>query len=225
MFLMPIRIAPVLCPLLLSLSLGCHSTATGSREVLLDPSASFWRERAPEAFDARVETTRGAFVITVRRAWSPLGADRFYNLARSGYYDDTRVSRVVAHFIAQFGLAGDSAVNAAWARRSFPDDPVTQTNTRGTVAFAMTGPNSRTTQVYINLVDNTRLDAQGFSPIGRVTRGMSVVDSLFSGYGETSGGGVRAGKQGPLLAGGNAYVDREFPKLDRVLRIVVSDRR
>ena len=123
------------------------------------------------------------------------------------------------------GVAGDSAINATWAARTFPDDSVKQTNARGTVAFAMTGPNSRTTQVYINLVDNTRLDAQGFAPMGRVVRGMDVVDSLYAGYGENSGGGVRAGKQGPLLNGGNAYVDREYPKLDRLIRIRISDRK
>jgi homoserine O-acetyltransferase len=228
MFRMPIRFVwatPTPALLLLAGSLACHRVAAGSRTTLLDPSAPLWHERAPEAFEARVETTKGSFVIEVVRAWAPLGADRFYNLARAGYYDDTRISRVVPNFIAQFGLAGDSAVNATWSGRAFADDSVRQTNVRGAVAFAMTGPNSRTTQVYINLVDNTRLDAQGFSPIGRVVRGMNVVDSLYSGYGENSGGGVRAGKQGPLLAGGNAYIDREYPKLDRLIRIVVSDRK
>lgn len=204
---------------------GCHHPAGPSRSTLLDPQASSWRERAPDRFDATIETTKGSFVIEVVRAWAPLGADRFYNLARSGYYDDTRISRVVPKFIAQFGIAADSAVNATWYGRAFPDDSVRQTNVRGTVAFAMTGPNARTTQVYINLVDNVRLDAQGFSPFGRVVRGMDVVDSLYGGYGENSGGGVRAGKQGPLLTGGNVYIDREFPKLDRLIRIVVSDRK
>ena len=201
MFRMPIRVTRALAVLsLLAGALACHRTTVGSRGTLLDPSASLWRDRAPDVFEARVETTKGPFVIEVVRAWAPLGADRFYNLARSGYYDDTRISRVVPKFIAQFGLAGDSAVNATWNGRVLPDDSVKQTNVRGTVAFAMTGPNTRTTQIYINLVDNTRLDAQGFSPFGRVVRGMSVVDSLYSGYGENSGGGVRAGKQGPLLS-------------------------
>jgi homoserine O-acetyltransferase/O-succinyltransferase len=204
---------------------ACHRQPSVSDNALLDPSARLWSERAPDVFDARIETTKGLFVIEVVRAWSPFGADRFYALARSGYYNDTRISRVVPNFIAQFGIARDSAVNATWAHRTFPDDPVRQTNVRGTVAFAMTGPNSRTTHVYINLVDNTRLDAQGFSPIGRVVRGMDVVDSLYSGYGENSGGGVRAGKQGPLLSGGNVYIDREYPKLDRLIRIVVNGRR
>ncbi len=159
------------------------------------------------------------------RDWAPLGADRFYNLARAGYYDDSRFTRVVPKFIAQFGLAGDPAVAAKWVNNAFPDDPVTHSSVRGTIAFAMTGPNARTTQLYVSLVDNSRLDVQGFSPLGRVISGMDVVDSLYSGYGENSGGGVRAGKQGPLVAGGNAYVDREFPKLDHLNRITISDRK
>ena len=159
-------------------------------------------------------------MLEVVRAWSPHGADRFYTLARSGYYDDSRFSRVVPDFIAQFGVAGDSAKNATWSTRAFPDDSVRSSNVRGAVAFAMTGPNTRTTQVYISLVDNRRLDSTGFSPIGRVVEGMSVVDRLYGGYGENSGGGVRAGRQGPLMAGGNAYADREYPLLDRLQRIV-----
>ena len=135
-------------------------------------------------YRARVETSRGAFVMEVQRALAPLGADRFYNLIRAGYYDDSRFTRVVPGFIVQFGIARDSALNAMWSARSFPDDSVKTSNTRGTFGFAMTGPNARTTQIYISLVDNTRLDAQGFSPLGRVVEGMSVVDSLYGGYGE-----------------------------------------
>jgi homoserine O-acetyltransferase len=187
--------------------------------ALLQPSSEFWRDTAPSVYRARVETSRGEFVMEVHRAWAPLGADRFYNLIRAGYYDDSRFTRIVPGYIAQFGIARDSAINATWAARSFPDDSSHHSNLRGTFAFAMTGPNARTTQVYINLVDNTRNDSQGFSPMGRVVEGMSVVDSLYGGYGENSGSGMRAGKQGPLLNGGNAYVDREFPKLDRLVRI------
>jgi cyclophilin family peptidyl-prolyl cis-trans isomerase len=190
--------------------------------ALLQPSSSFWRDTAPSVYRARVETTRGEFVLEVHRAWAPLGADRFYNLIRAGYYDDSRFTRVVPGYIAQFGIARDSAINATWVARSFPDDSSHHSNARGTFAFAMTGPNARTTQIYINLVDNTRNDSQGFSPMGRVVEGMSVVDSLYGGYGENSGSGMRAGKQGPLLNGGNAYVDRAFPKLDRLVRIRVD---
>ncbi|HEX8944956.1 MAG TPA: peptidylprolyl isomerase [Gemmatimonadaceae bacterium] len=204
---------------------GTVATPAQRRAILLDPRSSFWEAHAPRAFDARVETSKGAFVLEIERDWAPRGADRFYNLARAGFYDDSRFSRVVPRFIAQFGIPGDPAVGVVWRSRAFTDDPVTHSNVRGTIAFAMTGPNTRTTQLYISLVDNTRLDAQGFAPIGRVIEGMAVVDSLYSGYGEKSGGGVRAGNQTPLFSGGNAYVDREYPKLDRLIRITVTDRK
>jgi cyclophilin family peptidyl-prolyl cis-trans isomerase len=201
---------------------GRADSAAPARAALLDPSNTLWREQAPRVFRARVETSRGTFVIEVQRAWSPLGADRFYNLIRAGYYDDSRFTRVVPGFIAQFGIARDSSINATWGSRAIADDSVRQSNVRGSFAFAMTGPNTRTTQIYISLVDNTRLDAQGFSPLGRVVEGMSIVDSLYGGYGETSGGGVRAGSQAPLRNGGNAYVDRVYPRLDRLVRIRIE---
>jgi cyclophilin family peptidyl-prolyl cis-trans isomerase len=202
---------------------GRSGTPSPGRNRLLDPVSAFWRESAPGAYRARVETSRGPFVMEVHREWAPIGADRFYNLIRAGYYDDSRFTRVVPGFIVQFGIARDSAINATWVSRSFADDTARASNTRGTFAFAMTGPNARTTQIYINLIDNAaRLDSQGFAPLGRVVEGMSVVDSLYGGYGESSGGGMRAGRQGPLLNGGNAYIDREFPKLDRLVRIVIE---
>ncbi|HEY4565357.1 MAG TPA: peptidylprolyl isomerase [Thermoanaerobaculia bacterium] len=177
---------------------------------------------APDVFRVRFETSRGPFVVEVHREWAPQGADRFHALVASGYFDDSRFFRVVAGFIAQFGVAGDPKVTAAWKDRTIPDDPVRQSNiqsnTRGTIAYAMTGPNTRATQLYINLADNSRLDAQGFAPIGRVTSGMDVVDRLYGGYGETSGGGMRGGKQGEMLKGGNAWLDANFPKLDHLLR-------
>lgn len=195
------------------------------RAPLLDPAASFWSEAAPAIFNAKVETSRGFFVIEIERDWAPRGADRFYNLARGGFFDDSRFFRVVPNFIAQFGIAGDPRVAAAWRDRAFADDSARQSNVRGTIAFAMTGPNTRTTQLFISLVDNTRLDSQGFAPIGRVIDGMSVVDSLYSGYGENSGGGMRAGRQAPLFSEGNAYLDRAYPKLDRLIRVTISDRK
>lgn len=219
----------VTLPAMLTLAASCARgprplTAAQRRALLTDPTASFWQAHAPPVFDARVETTKGPFVLEITRDWSPLGADRFYNLARAGYFDDSRFFRVVPHFIAQFGLPGDPSIAPTWVHRTFPDDPVRQSNVRGTIAFAMTGPNTRTTQLYISLVDNSRLDAQGFSPIGRVVSGMSVVDSLYSGYGENSGGGVRAGKQAALIEGGNTYLDRAYPKLDRLIRVTIIDR-
>jgi homoserine O-acetyltransferase len=173
---------------------------------------------APDVVRVRFETSQGAFVVEVHRDWAPRGADRFRELVAAGFFDGSRFFRVVAGFIAQFGLPGDPSVNAAWKDKAIPDDPVRQSNVRGTIAFAMTGPDTRSTQLYINLADNARLDAQGFAPIGRVTEGMDVVDRLYSGYGEGAGGGLRGGKQGKILAGGNAHLDAEFPKLDRLIR-------
>ncbi len=176
-------------------------------------------------FDARVETSKGPFVIEMHRDWAPRGVDRFYNLARAGFFDDSRFFRVVPNFIAQFGIPGDPLAAAVWRDRRIADDSVRQSNVRGTIAFAMTGPDARTTQLFISLADNARLDAQGFAPIGRVIEGMAVVDSLYSGYGENSGGGMRAGRQAPLFSGGNAYLDRAYPRLDRLIRVTIIDRR
>ena len=175
----------------------------------------------PARFVLRLTTSRGDVDVAIDRALAPRGADRLYALARAGFFDDSRFFRVVPGFIAQFGLAGDPARNAPWTTTPIPDDSVRTTNARGTIAFAMTGPDTRTTQLFISLVDNGRLDAQGFAPLGRVVRGMDVVDRLYGGYGEGAGGGLRAGRQGRILAEGNAHLDREFPKLDRVVRVRV----
>jgi homoserine O-acetyltransferase/O-succinyltransferase len=177
---------------------------------------------APNQFHVRVDTTKGAFVLGIVRDLAPIGVDHLYELVRAGYYDDSRVSRVVPGFIVQFGIAGDPRVTARWKDRRIADDPVRTSNVRGTIAYAMTGPNTRTTQLYINLRDNRRLDAQGFAPLGRVVAGMPVVDRLYGGYGETSGGGLRAGKQGPAIAGGNAYFDAHYPRLDRLISARVA---
>jgi len=171
------------------------------------------RERAPDTFRARFETSAGDFVIEVHRDWAPFGADRFYNLVKSGYYDDGRFFRVIAGFMAQFGIHGDPHVAAAWRDARIPDDPVRQHNTRGMVSFATGGPGTRTTQLFINYSDNSRLDGMGFSPFGRVVLGMDVVDRLYPGYGEGAPGG-RGPAQGRLQAEGNAYLARDFPKLD-----------
>ena len=200
---------------------GAAQPADDARPALLDPGHPHWRERAPDTFRVRVETRGGAFVVEARRAWAPIGADRFYNLVRAGFFDDSRFYRVRAGFIAQFGIPGDPAVAAAWRHQAIPDDtatPARQSNTRGTVAYAMTGPHTRTTQLFVSLADNSRLDAEGFAPIGRVGEGMNVVDRLYAGYDEGAGGGMRGGRQGPIFEGGNAYLDRAFPRLDRLLR-------
>lgn len=191
--------------------------------LLLEPAHEEWRRPAPAVSRLRFETTQGVFALALIRAWGPIGADRLYNLARLGYYDDTRFHRVNANYIAQFGLHGDPAVNAAWKDRYLADDPPRSRNARGSFAFAMKGqPDTRNTQIYINLADNVRSDAEAFTILGTVVEGMDVVDRLYSGYGENSGSGVRQGRQGPLESGGNAYMDREFPRLDRILRVTVT---
>ena len=172
---------------------------------------------APEQFRVRVATTKGDFTLEIHRDWAPLGADRFYALVRARYFDNSRFFRVVPNYIAQFGIAGDAAVSNAWQECTFADDPVRQSNTRGTIGYAMTGPGKRATQLYINLKDNTQLDSEGFAPIGKVAEGMDVVDSLYSGYGNNSGGGMRAGHQAPMFERGNTWLDANFPNLDKLI--------
>ncbi|HVH08607.1 MAG TPA: peptidylprolyl isomerase [Gemmatimonadales bacterium] len=179
---------------------------------------SLLRERAPARFRARFETSAGVFVIDVHRDWAPLGADRFYNLVKSGYFDGVRFFRVISGFMAQFGIHGDPQVSAAWRDQRIPDDPVIQSNRRSTVTFATAGPETRTTQLFINYRDNTRLDGMGFAPFGQVVEGMDVVDRLYAGYGEGAPAG-RGPEQGRIEAEGNAYLAREFPKLDDVRHV------
>ena len=192
------------------------------REILLNPEHPAWSASAPDTFLARFETSKGDFAIRVVRSWAPLGADRFYNLVRLGYYDDARFHRTVPDFIVQWGLSGDPAITATWMGRMLRDDPVLASNTRGSVAYAFTEVDTRSTQIFISLVDLTRLDAGGFAPFGRVVEGMDVVDALYSGYGEESGGGLRAGAQDSVIAGGNDYLDRAFPELDRLFRATIE---
>lgn len=185
------------------------------------PASAPMRERAPDVYRVELRTSAGDVELEVHRDWAPLGADRFHALVRHGFYDGQRFFRVRAGFIAQFGIHGEPAVAAAWRSATMPDDPVRQTNARGTLAYAMTGPGTRTTQIFVSLADNARLDAQGFAPFARVVRGMDVVDRLYAGYGEDAGGGMRGGKQGAIEAGGNAYLTRAFPKLDHIVRATV----
>jgi homoserine O-acetyltransferase len=198
---------------------GQNGGEVADRAILMDPGHPDWSEPAPDTFEVHLDTSRGTFVIEVVRAWAPVGADRFYNLVRHGYYDEVRFHRVVPGFITQWGVSGDPALNEVWYDRGMPDDTLVASNVRGSIAYAFTEPGTRTTQVYINMVDNVRLDAGGFAPFGRVVQGMeSVVDSLYAGYGEESGGGVRGGDQSWIVAEGNAYLDAEWPLLDRLVR-------
>jgi peptidyl-prolyl cis-trans isomerase A (cyclophilin A) len=185
--------------------------------ALLKPSLA--AETAPESYKVKFETTKGDFTIQVNRTWAPNGADRFYNLVKIGYYDGAVFFRVIDGFMAQVGMHGDPAVQAAWMKASIPDDPPTQSNTRGMVTFAAQGtPNSRTTQFFINFGDNSYLKQYGpFAPFGQVVEGMKVVDSLYSGYGEGAPKG-RGPSQGEIARQGNAYLKASFPELDAITR-------
>jgi peptidyl-prolyl cis-trans isomerase A (cyclophilin A) len=179
------------------------------------PADAGFAQQAPDSFRARFSTTKGDFVIVVHRAWAPHGADRFYNLVRSGFYDGVRFFRVIPGFMAQFGIHGDTGVTAAWRVRAIPDDPVRGSNMRGIVTYATAGPGTRTTQIFINYRDNNRLDASGFAPFGQVVEGMEVVDALYGGYGEGAPNG-RGPDQFRLNVEGEKYIARQFPKLDKI---------
>jgi len=181
----------------------------GVNPALLKPAQL--REQAPETYDVKFTTTKGDFTLRVTRAWAPLGADRFYNLVKNGYYDGCSLFRVVPGFVVQFGISGNPTLNRAWMNARIQDDPVKKGNRRGTITFATGGPNTRTTQVFINLGDNSFLDSQGFSPFGEVTEGMDVVRKFYSGYGENT-----TSRQGEIYAQGNAFLAKNFPKLDSI---------
>jgi peptidyl-prolyl cis-trans isomerase A (cyclophilin A) len=189
------------------------TTPKAGQGSLLDPSTA--KDRAPEKYRVRFETTKGAFVVEVNRAWAPRGADRFYNLVRAGFFDDVTFFRVISGFMVQFGIHGKPDVAAAWRDAQIEDDPVKESNRRGTLTFATAGPNTRTTQVFVNFKDNTFLDGQGFAPFGQVVEGMSVVDSLYAGYGEGAPQGAGP-NQMRAQSQGNAYFRRDFPKLDHI---------
>lgn len=180
-------------------------------------------ETAPERFRARFETNTGTFVIEVDRGQAPNGADRFYNLVRNGYFDGVRFFRVIEGFMAQFGMHGEPQVQVRWSAASIPDDRVAASNIRGTVTFAKRGPNTRTTQLFINLVDNSGLDADGFAPIGSVVVGMDVVDQIHSGYGELADRGGNGPIVQNIAARGNAYLEADFPEMDYIVSAVLVE--
>jgi peptidyl-prolyl cis-trans isomerase A (cyclophilin A) len=165
--------------------------------------------QAPAIFRVVVTTSKGPFTVEVHRDWAPHGADRFHDLVKSGFYDQNRFFRVVPNFVVQWGIQGDPAVQAKWRDKAIPDDPVTQGNRTGTITFATSGPNTRTTQLFINLANNPSLDSTGFAPFGQVISGLNVVESLYSGYGETP-------DQNAIQMQGNAYLQGQFPKLDYI---------
>jgi len=164
---------------------------------------------APAVYKVRFETSKGSFIIEVYRDWAPNGADRFFELVQSGFYNDARFFRAVPNFVVQWGLNKDPKVTAEWSQKTIPDDPVKESNRIGYITFAKRGPDTRTTQVFINLTDNARLDGMGFAPFGKVISGMGVVANLYSGYGESP--------QQPLItAQGNEYLQSQFPQLDYI---------
>lgn len=185
------------------------------KSPLEDPKHPKVNLTAPAEFQVKFETSRGNFVVKVVRAWAPLGADRFYSLVKNGFYDGTRFFRVLAGFVAQFGIHGDPKISAAWREANIKDDPVKSSNTKGRICYATGGPDTRTTQLFINYGDNSKLDEMGFAPFGEVVEGMDVVEGLYAGYGEGAPRG-RGPDQGRIQAQGNEYLEKMFPKLDFV---------
>jgi peptidyl-prolyl cis-trans isomerase A (cyclophilin A) len=201
------RILAALCVSAIAIACSRESRPQGSDSTARAPSATV--TPAPDTFRVAFETTRGNFVVDVIRAWSPRGVDRFHELVNAGYFTDVAFFRVLPGFVAQFGMHGDPAMNRQWDDRPIRDDAVAQSNRRGTIVFATSGPNTRKNQFFINYADNARLDRMGFSPFGRVVEGMGVVDSIYAGYRETP-------DQARIAAEGNAYLKREFPRLDYI---------
>jgi cyclophilin family peptidyl-prolyl cis-trans isomerase len=204
-----IRLAARVAAFALALSLAVPAFSQG----LGNPAAL--TEQAPAVYKVKFDTSKGPFVVEVHRDWAPRGADRFYNLIKNGFYNDGRFFRVISGFMVQFGINADPRLSAQWRNARIGDDPVRQSNTRGMITFATAGPNTRTTQVFINYGNNARLDGQGFAPFGQVVSGMNVVEALYSGYGEGAPGGAGPA-QGRVQSEGNAYLIKEFPKLDYI---------
>ena len=173
------------------------------------------KDKAPETYQVKFETSKGDFTVSVTRAWAPLGADRFYDLAKHHFFDNESFFRVLKGFVAQFGISAYPPVNAVWEKATIKDDPVTESNKKYFLTFATAGPNTRTTQLFINLADNPRLDTMGFAPFGQVTDGMNVVDTLYADYGEGAPGGSGP-NQDEIQKQGKPYLDKNFPKLDYI---------
>jgi peptidyl-prolyl cis-trans isomerase A (cyclophilin A) len=204
---------------LIAILLAVTAAAPAMSQGLMNPAAL--NAPAPATYKAKFDTSKGAFEIEVHRDWAPAGADRFYNLVKNGFFDNARFFRVVSGFMVQFGIHGDPNVSTQWRQARINDDPVKQSNGRGMVTFATAGPNTRTTQVFINFADNARLDGMGFAPFGQVISGMNVVDSLYSGYGEGAPSG-RGPDQGRMQQEGNAYLMKDFGKLDYIKKASIE---
>ena len=190
--------------------------------ILRDPAHPAFKEKAPEQFRVRFETTKGDILIALHRDWSPRGVDRFHQLVKHGYYNDACFFRVIEGAWAQFGIHGDPRIAQIWRNEAIPDEPVLESNLRGRLTFAHGhDPDDRTTQLFINLRDNPTLDGDAFSPLGEIVEGMEVADSLFAEYGSEPGGGIRGGGQDPMFEGGNDYFRKNYPKLDFIKRATI----
>ncbi len=200
-----------------AITFGCASRGP-AHGWLLSPDEPAMNRRAPDTFQVKLDTTKGVVLFDIRRASAPIGVDHFYNLVGAGYYNDNRIFRMVAGKWAQFGINGTPAVAKLWRDHPIADDPRVESNTKGTIAFAFAVANGRTTQIFINLGDNSaQNDPPGFAVFGNVSSGMDIVEQWYSGYGENAVGGIRAGKQGPFFDGGNTFLDAQFPKMDSIL--------
>jgi peptidyl-prolyl cis-trans isomerase A (cyclophilin A) len=204
----------------LAFALGILGAQASSRAGDLSNPASL-SEKAPDVYKAKFDTSKGVFVIEVHRDWAPNGADRFYNLVKNGFYNDARFFRVIKDFMVQFGINGNRKISQVWRDANILDDPVEESNLRGYITFATAGPNTRTTQVFINFNDNPGLDAQGFAPFGKVVSGLDVVGRLYSGYGEGAPRG-EGPDQGRVQTEGNAYLQKNFPQLDYVRKATIE---
>ena len=205
-----LSVTVLLSSVLLAQAPPAKKATGGGSASLMNPAAL--KAKAPDEYKVQFTTTKGMFTITVHRDWAPLGADRFYNLVRAGYFNNLYFFRAIPNFMVQFGMSGNPAVNAVWEKANIHDDPVKESNKRGYITFATAGPNTRTTQLFINLKDNAFLDSMGFAPFGEVTEGMDVVDKLYTGYGDPP----RGPDQGKIAAEGNAYLAKNFPQLDMI---------
>jgi peptidyl-prolyl cis-trans isomerase A (cyclophilin A) len=193
---------------------GCSSPEPAKKEAAAPAKKA---EKAPDVYTVKLDTSKGPVTIEVRREWAPRGADHFYNLVQTGFYDNARFFRVVRNFVVQFGIAARPETQRLWENISLPDDPVVLHNARGTVTFATRGPNTRTTQIFINLRDNRQsLDSSGFAPFGKVTEGMDVVDSFYNSYGDMPGQGGNGPDPSQIQARGNEYLESRFPRLDYI---------
>ena len=208
-----------LAAIVLTLFIAAPAFGQGTTKPLTNPAAL--NAQAPAVYKVRFDTSKGAFVLEVHRDWAPHGADRFYNLVKNGFYDGSRFFRVISGFMVQFGINGNPSIAARWEDANIPDDRVTQSNQPGYITFATRGPDTRTTQVFINYGNNHGLDSQGFAPFGRVISGMQVVNGLYSEYGEGAPQG-QGPSQGLIQSQGNAYLIKQFPKLDYIKKATIT---